>query len=153
MAGNNHYPVYCVNCRRAIDESEITCPYCGQDQRPGAPNIHDERRKKAEEDANRRKSDTPNDAPSDVHCVSCGNALSPGVNFCPKCGKAVDDRNPTSISVNTEQSQPYVNERNPLTQSTRNAVICCMTPVLIVVIAFAALIILAILGSLLHGFQ
>ncbi|MHB1460445.1 MAG: hypothetical protein ACYC1M_04090 [Armatimonadota bacterium] len=43
MASTNPYPVYCVNCRRSMQESDTYCPYCKQDQRPGAPNINDER--------------------------------------------------------------------------------------------------------------
>ncbi len=43
MASNNPYPVYCVNCRRAIRETDVCCPYCQQDQPPGAPDINVEK--------------------------------------------------------------------------------------------------------------
>lgn len=43
MASNNPFPVFCVTCRQSMDESEQICPNCGQDQRPGAPNIYKEK--------------------------------------------------------------------------------------------------------------
>ncbi|MHB1460423.1 MAG: hypothetical protein ACYC1M_03980 [Armatimonadota bacterium] len=43
MASTDPYPVYCVNCRRAIRETDVYCPYCQQDQRPGAPDINVEK--------------------------------------------------------------------------------------------------------------
>ncbi len=43
MASSDPYPVYCVNCRRATRETDVYCPYCQQDQRPGAPDINVEK--------------------------------------------------------------------------------------------------------------
>lgn len=52
MAPKYPYPVYCVNCRRSMQESDIFCPYCKQDQRPGAPDINEvKRRQQAEAQA------------------------------------------------------------------------------------------------------
>ncbi len=45
MESQNPYPVYCVNCRRSLRESDVYCPYCKQDQRPGAPDINEVKRR------------------------------------------------------------------------------------------------------------
>ncbi|MHB1460418.1 MAG: hypothetical protein ACYC1M_03955 [Armatimonadota bacterium] len=45
MTSKNPYPVYCVNCRRSLRESDVYCPYCKQDQRPGAPDINEVKRR------------------------------------------------------------------------------------------------------------
>lgn len=97
MASKNPYPVYCVNCRRSMQESDIYCPYCKQDQRPGAPDINEvKRRQQSAQQAAQQAAQAPKQAqqatPTQKPIITplpAQRMQAPQVHNspCPKCGK------------------------------------------------------------------